>query len=250
MSESERIAADLNEAMPTLQEVQDAAMEPPASVALPPLQPASSPYLVDSRGPTPVQPSLPPLPPAPSPAEIVPAAGNGKSALPSDWERQLEPRSMAEAKQLAMDMFASRMFSQFGSAPAVLAVILSGREYGIPAMASLRGFDQIDGKPTLKADLIRGLILRSGKVDYFRCTHRSAEKATFVIKRKGDPEIELTHTLAESKQAWTKGDKAWENSGHARVPADMNIARASAKLARLVCPDVIHGLYAPEEFDV
>lgn len=240
MSESERIAADLNEAMPTLQEVQDAAMEPPVSASLPPPQ---------------IAPSIPPVMHAPDP--MPPSAHNGGKTdqvvnlvtLPIEFDRQLEPRSMAEAKALAIDMFASRMFSQFGSAPAVLAIILSGREFGISAMASLRGFHSIDGKPTLAADLIRALILRSGKVEYFRCTERSAEKATFVIKRKGDPEVSLTHTLAESRQAWTKGEKAWENSGHARVPSDMNVARASAKLARLVCPDVIHGLYAPEEFE-
>jgi hypothetical protein len=39
------------------------------------------------------------------------------------------------------------------------------------------------------------------------------------------------------------------NSGWTKSPNDMLVARASAKLARLVYPDVVHGLYAREEME-
>ncbi len=180
-------------------------------------------------------------------AQLIPREPDIISAAPVEWKHALEPRSYEQAKQAAADMFAARMFSQWGNAPAVLAIILSGREFGMPMMASLRGFDNIDGKPAMKADLIRGLVLRSGKVEYFDVTERTDTRATFVIKRNGRPEVSMSYTIEEAKKAWKKGDKAWENSNYVSGPADMLVARCSAKLGRLVCPDVTHGLYSTEE---
>lgn len=150
---------------------------------------------------------------------------------------------------LAKAMHQARLFSAYGNAEAVLSTILAGREFGMAAMASLRAMHIIDGKPTLAADTIRALVLRSGSAEYFRCTERTNKKATFVTKRKGEPEMSLTFTMDDARRAWSKSDDAWNKSGWGKNPADLLIARAGAKLARLVYPDVVHGLYAREEFD-
>lgn len=178
------------------------------------------------------------------------------SVAPVEWNKQLEPRSMMQAKQVAADLFASRQFSAYGNAPAVLSTILAGRELGFQTMASLRAFHIIEGKPTMAAGAMHSLVLASGKAEYFRCTERTAERATFVTKRHGDPtEMTLTFTIDEAKQAWngkrdadgTPDAKSWAASGWGKNPADMCVARALTKLARLVYPDVCHGLYSPEE---
>ena len=114
-------------------------------------------------------------------------------------------------------------------------------------ISSLRAFHVIEGKPTLAADLIRALILKSGACEYFRCTERTAERATFVAKRKDEPELSLTYTIEEGRLAFQGDDRAWTRSAWGRTPADMLVARAGAKLARLIAPDVTSGLYAPEE---
>lgn len=171
---------------------------------------------------------------------------------PIEWERQLEPRNMTQMKALSMDLFASKLvFSStgYGSPCGILSTILAGRELGLSAMASMRGFHVIEGKPTLAADLIRGLVLRSGVVEYFRCTERTNERATFVAKRKGDPEISLTFTIEDGRRAFAGDDKKWAASGWGRNPSDMLVARAGSKLARLVAPDVVSGLYAREELE-
>ncbi len=238
----ELITADLEEAMPTVQHMQDAAMEShrPEEAAMPTLRQEAAADL--SASPLP--------PPSASPAEIVTvAAGNGKSALPSDWERQLEPRSMTEAKQLSVDMFASRMFSAYGNAPAVLATILAGRELGIQAMASLRAFHIIEGKPTLSADLIRALVMKSGKAKFFRVVERTAHHATWETQRDEDPPVRLTFTIDEGRQAFSGDDKKWAASGWGKNPADLLTARASSKLARLVYADVVFNIYSDSEFD-
>ena len=72
------------------------------------------------------------------------------------------------------------------------------------------------------------------------------ERCTFVSQRiEDDAPTSLTYTIEEARAAglvqagsnWTKG------------PADMLVARASSKLARIVCPEVTFGLYAPEEIE-
>jgi hypothetical protein len=170
---------------------------------------------------------------------------------PEDWSRHLEPRSMREATTLATYMHDSRMFlGAYGTPQAILATILAGRELGLQAMASLRAFHIIDNKPTLSADFIRALVLRSPLCEFFRCTERTAERATFTTQRRGDMQpVSLTYTIEDGRKAWTKTPAAWDASSWGHNPADMCVARASSKLARLVYPDVVLSFYAKEEFD-
>jgi hypothetical protein len=168
---------------------------------------------------------------------------------PADYSRELEPRSMNQVIELSKHLHASRLFSAYGTPQAVMATVLAGREFGMPAMASLRGFHIIEGKPTLAADTIRALILKSGAAKFFRCTERTAERATFETQRGDDPPIALSYTIQEGRKAFPGKDDKWEASAWGKSPHDMLVARASAKLARLVFPDVVHGLYSPEEFD-
>jgi hypothetical protein len=66
--------------------------------------------------------------------------------VPVDYERQLDPRSMKDARVLAEDMYRSAMFSSYGSPQAVLSTVMVGRELGLPAMASLRSIHNIEGR--------------------------------------------------------------------------------------------------------
>jgi hypothetical protein len=92
-------------------------------------------------------------------------------------------------------------------------------------------------------------VLKSGKAKFFRCTERTAERATFETQRGDDPPFSLTFTVDEAKSGWSKDEKAWKASGWGRTPADMCVARAGSKLARLVYPDVVAGLYDPSEME-
>jgi 5'-3' exonuclease len=168
------------------------------------------------------------------------------SSLPvvMDYERQLEPQSMNQAVQLAGLLFKARLFGAYGTPEAVLSTVLAGRELGISAMASLRAFHIVEGKPTMAADALRALVLKSGKAKSFRCTERTATAATFTTERQGEAPMDLRYTIEEAQAAGLVKN----GSGWTKNPADMLVARASSKLARLVYPDVVAGLYAPEEF--
>lgn len=173
---------------------------------------------------------------------------------PMEWGKQLEPRSLGEAAKLAAHMHTARMFNGYGSPQAVLSTILAGRELGMNAIASLRGFHVIEGRHALSADAMRALVLRSGMAEYFRVVERTEKASTFATKRKGDPEdVRLTYTIEEGYAAFKPDvpeadrQKKWAASAWGKHPADMLAARASSKLARLVYPDILFGLYAPEE---
>lgn len=181
------------------------------------------------------------------------------AGAPVEFERQLEPRSLPQAMQLANHMHAAKMFNGYGSPHAVLSTILAGRELGLQAVASLRGFHVIEGRHALAADAMRGLVLRSGQAKYFRVLQRTALLATFETWRVGDPApIELSYTIEEARAALgltdaldertrAEREKKWAASSWGKHPADMLAARASSKLARLVYADILFGLYAPEE---
>lgn len=166
------------------------------------------------------------------------------AAPPAEWERQLDPRSMKDARVLAKDMYDSRMFSAYGTPQAVLATVMVGRELGLPAMASLRGINNIEGKHALSAALMVALVLKSGLAEFFEPISFDDKQATFETKRKGarNP-VTLKHTIEMAEQAGLLKPKSnWE-----RIPTEMLMARAQARLARLVYPDLLAGLYTPDE---
>jgi 5'-3' exonuclease len=212
----------------------------PASEPGHPEQPPAGPRAVENDKPTPE----PTTALAVRDAEVLPA--------PEAWERGLDPRSMKEARVLAKDMFDSRMFSAYGTPQGVLATVMVGRELGLPAMASLRSVHNIEGKHSLSASLMVALVLKSGLAEYFEPVSFSETEATFVTKAKrARNPVTLTHTIDMARQAWPKSKADWEKSflasGWGRNPTDMLVARATSRLARMVYPDLLAGLYTPEE---
>jgi 5'-3' exonuclease len=204
-------------------------------------------------------PSAPAVPAPTASTAVAPAEAAGTSLavvtgeiVPVDYERQLDPRSMKDARILAKDMYESRMFSAYGTPQAVLSTVMVGRELGLPAMASLRGVHVIEGKHALSASLMVALVLKSGMAEYFEPVSFDDKQATFATHRRGarNP-VQLTHTMEMARQAWPKGKTDWEKafiaSGWGRVPTDMLVARATSRLARMVYPDLLAGLYTPEE---
>lgn len=166
------------------------------------------------------------------------------SATPPNWSRELEPRSFDQATKLAKFMHDSRMFTAYGSPQAVLSTILAGRELGVGAMASLRGFHIIEGKVSMSAGLMAALVLSSGKAKWFSCSKRTNTSATVSTWRIGEPApFEVTYTIEDAQTAkLVKKDGGWDKN-----PADMCVARATAILARLKYQDVCFGMYTPEE---
>ena len=185
-----------------------------------------------SKDPTPPEPAVETA----APIAVVP--------IPAEWEHGLEPRSMEQAYRLAQSLHNSRMFfSDYGNPQAVLSTILLGRELGLPTMAALRSVHIIKGKHSLSAQLMVAIILNSGKADYFRLIESTDTSCTYETKRKGRTEPTThTYTIDDARTAGLLDNDNWK-----KRPKPMLRARCSSELSRIEYPDLLAGLYTPEE---
>ena len=168
---------------------------------------------------------------------------------PDEWERSLEPRSMHEACLLAKRMYEGKMFSSYGSPQGVLSTLLLGRELGLSAMASLRSVHIIEGRHSLSAELMVALVLKSGLAENFTLIETTDTVCTYETLRKGAAKPQrLSYGIEQAEQAGLLFTRPGKRPGpwHT-MPRLMLRARCKSELARLEYPDLLAGLYTPEE---
>lgn len=155
------------------------------------------------------------------------------------------PSNFGEAYQLANALATSKIIPSDlrDRAPDVLMMILSGAEMGLAPMASLRAFDVIKGVATLKTRTLVAAASQDPGVEYIRPVEYSSERAVWVGKRRGEPEIRVEFTRADAERAglWNNGDN-WR-----KYPADMLAARCSKRVASFVAPHIGLGIRTTEE---
>ena len=163
------------------------------------------------------------------------------------YETQLlayTPRDPQEAYELAKRFAASKLLGEVGTPEQAFLIMATGAELGIPATTALRSIRVQQGKPTLSADLLRSLVLRSPACEYFRCTESTDTKSTWATKRKNHPEESLTWTTADADRAGLLGKETYK-----KYPRQLLNARCSAELARRAYPDVVLGVYIEGEIE-
>lgn len=129
-----------------------------------------------------------------------------------------------------------------GKPDEVLAVILTGRELGLPPMASMQLIDFIDGNPTLNAQGCRALITGAGHDLWAEVNDE--KRCLLHARRKGS---DVTHTvewtIERARAANLTGKGVWK-----QYPANMLLNRASTEMARNYFADLLMGVsYDPEE---
>lgn len=155
------------------------------------------------------------------------------------------PTGLEQASQLAMTLAKSTLIPEHlrGKPADVLVTIITGHELGLSPMQSLRGMHVINGKASMSADLMVALVLKHRDVcEFFRLVKSTDAEATYVTKRIGSAEVALTWTIAQAGNAGLAGKGTWK--AH---PAAMLRARCAAALARAVYPDLVLGVYDPDE---
>lgn len=159
-------------------------------------------------------------------------------------ETQHMESTLTTAKQLATSGLIPKALQ--GKPGDVLVVLLTGREFGLGPMQSLRGIHVVDGKAVMSADLIVGLCARERSVcEFFRLVESSGEVATYETKRAGHPTpAKLSFTIKQAQAAGLTGKQNWRN-----YPDAMLRARCAAALARAVYPDLVAGVYDPDEME-
>jgi 5'-3' exonuclease len=189
------------------------------------------------------------------PAELTLAetsGGGGSTGLviakADMWQTALEPTSFAQAWTMAKAMFNSKMFG-VANPEGALAIILKGRAMGIDAVTALTNFHVIEGRPTMHAALIIGLVKRSKACKFFQLVKTTDTEATWRTHRVGDPEpVELTWTIKDAERAdLLRPSKSGKPTQWQKMPRTMLRWRAGVELARAVYPDITQGIYSTEE---
>lgn len=159
-----------------------------------------------------------------------------------------EPRGMEEATKMADQLAKSQLLPAHlrGKPADVLVTLLSGRELGFSPLQSVRGIYVVEGKPTLAAEAMVALCKRHPDVcEWFRLVESTPQRCTYETKRHGEPEpTRMTFTIEDAARAGVSGKNVWKN-----YPAAMLRARCASGLARAVYPDLLFGVYDPEELN-
>jgi 5'-3' exonuclease len=167
---------------------------------------------------------------------------------PQQWSLALEPSSAGSAWKIAKALSESRLYTSFPNAEAIFAVILRGRALGLDATTALANFHIVEGRPTMSAALIVGLVLNSGKAEFFDLVESTREKATWETARKGRKPIRMTYDLQDADDAGLlRPSRSGKPTNWQTRPKTMLRWRAATELARAVFPDITAGLYTPDE---
>lgn len=154
----------------------------------------------------------------------------------------LAPKSIDEAFRLATMAARANLYGVKTAEEAFIRMA-TGMEVGLSPWQSLRSVYVIENRPSMSADLIVALCLRATDVcEYFRCVESTDKIATYVTKRVGQPEVRMSWTIEQAEKAGLLTKSNWKN-----YSSSMLRARCSSALARTVYPDLILGLYTPDE---
>lgn len=158
-----------------------------------------------------------------------------------------QPQSLESAEKLANKLALSPLLPKAlqGRPGDVLVIMMSGHELGLSPMQALRGMYVINGKVSMYADLAVALVRRSPDCMFFRLVESNEKSAIFETQRKGDPApTKLSYTMEQAKAS-----NLISNPNYQKHPAAMLRARASMALARVVFPDMLQGIYSPDELE-
>lgn len=170
----------------------------------------------------------------------------------------LEPRNYQEARDAAEDAAASRLYKGITAPAEALQIIMKGRKYGLTVADSLQMIHMIEGKPSMSAQLIIGLVMSSGYAEYLDFCDVTEQSATWETKRRGGRRpMRWSFSVDDARKALLGGvkvDKATGNysdfdpaSNWAKHPKVMCLWRAGVFLCRAVYTDIVGGLYMPDE---
>lgn len=171
------------------------------------------------------------------------------TALTTDPRAACAPSSLEQVNRLAHMVAASGLYGVKSPEEAMIRM-MTGMELGLSAMQSIRGVYVIETqgvrRPSLAADMMVGVVkMRGDTCSYFRLIESSDTIATYETQRRGEPQpVKLSYTIQQANAAGLTGKGTWK--AH---PAAMLRARCSSALARIVYPDLVNGLYDPDEIE-
>ena len=127
------------------------------------------------------------------------------------------------------------------SKEAAAAIILKGRELGIPTMEAFSLINVIQGKPTISPQGMIALARRTKELEDISISDEN-DTAVVVVKRKGQSPFKTTFSAKDAAAMQLANKDNWQ-----KQPRVMRQWRAISANFRITFPDVIGGMYTPEE---
>ena len=121
------------------------------------------------------------------------------------------------------------------------AIMLKGRELGIPPMQALSNITVIQGKPTANAELMLAMVKRAYGRDAIWMEKSTPEVAKIGYLVHGKSKF-YEFTIDMAKKAGLLSNQTWT-----KYPDAMLRARAISAVCRMEFPEVIGGMYVPGE---
>ena len=168
-----------------------------------------------------------------------------EKALAEPRELQVRPisNSFTEMMELAKTLLGSGFLPRSIRTPAqAVAIILKGREVGIPEMEALQSIHVIEGKPTLSAELMLALCKRRVGMTAHVMESTDLRCQIKFSRPDNEPHIE-TFTMDDAvKLGFAKKDN------YGKQAATMLRWRCVSKGCRFYAPDALSGIsYTPDE---
>lgn len=166
-----------------------------------------------------------------------------KHTQQADLMTRFQPQNFGDLRDFAEIVVQSKICGVTSAADA-LVMMMTGAELGMTVMQSIRGIHIVKGRPVLAADTMGAIVKRASVCEYLRVVEMSKSACVLETKRVGEPEpVKMAWTLADAQRAGLTKDN-WQ-----RYPQAMLKARCMAQICRAVYPDVIAGLYDPDEIE-
>ena len=168
-------------------------------------------------------------------------------------EKTTSEVAIRENKPVALDFLAMMKMSETlvksGFLPGAIktpaqavAIVMTGRELGIPPMQALRQVNVIQGKPTMAAELMLALAYQHIPGFKYEILETTNEKCVCKFTRPGHMPLTHKFDIDDAKAMQLAGKDNWK-----KQPATMLRWRCISSGLRLIAPDAIAGVYSPEE---
>ena len=161
------------------------------------------------------------------------------------FELQLEASNPTGAMNQARVLLESGLYPWCKNEATVFAIVLRGRELGLPAGVALDIFRPVKGRLCPSAHYIIDRCMTDPNCEYFKFVEGDMKSATYETKHRKSGITRLTYTMEEAQlTGLVRDDSAW-----AKYPAGQLRKTCGVFLGRIVYPGATLGLYAQEEMD-
>lgn len=151
--------------------------------------------------------------------------------------------NLTTKKELAQIFIKSGLIpNQLNTPEKVLVAMFKCQELGLPPLEGMAGMAVINGKVTLQGNLILAMINRSGKAKQISVKDSETKCEVTMSRRDYENTYTFSFTLDDAKKANLTNKQVWKE-----YQKTMLKWRAVSGCARVVFPDIIGGLYTPEE---